>query len=283
MNSSYSPVIHRSAFPTFIFLFNKFALAVLAGLMLCISSNAAQPAAPVLAKGAIKQVGARSITINDKSDAVTVALGAATVVKVNGQVAQVADLKTGMSAIAFGEQGKPASEVRAYAPRPPSTTSPATQPSVYGNLAQIADGKITIEKRDKSSSVVTIDGATVVKVNGKAATPSDLKAGMVVIALGAADKPATEVRAYDQKPPLTTSAPGNHAITGNITQVGEGKITIQTKDQTSSSATFDGTTIVKVNGKVATAADLKVGMMAAVLGAADKPATEIQAYMPRPN
>lgn len=147
MNSSYSPVIHRSAFPKVIFLSNKFALAVLAGLMLCISSNAAQPAAPVLAKGAIKQVGAGSITINDKADAVTVALSAATVVKVNGQVAQVADLKAGMSAIAFGEQGKPATEVRAYAPRPPSTTSPPASPAFMGTLPKLPTTKSPSRRR----------------------------------------------------------------------------------------------------------------------------------------
>lgn len=281
MNSSYSPFYLRQRFPTAVSLSTRIAVAVLAALLLWSRVDAAQPAAPVLAKGAIKQVGAGSITINDKADAVTVALGGATVVKVNGQVAQVADLKTGMSAIAFGEQGKPATEVRAYAPRPPSTTSPAIQPSVYGNLAQIADGKIIIEKKDKSSSVVMIDGTTVVKVNGKAAAASDLKVGMVVIAQGAADKPATEVRAYDQKAPSTTATPVHPAISGAITQVGEGKITIQGKDQTSSSATFDSTTIVKINGKVATSSDLKVGMMAAILGAADKPATEIRAYLPR--
>lgn len=249
--------------------------------MLSISANAAQRVGPILAKGEIKQVGAGSITINDKPDAVTVALGAATIVKVNGQVAQVAELKTGMPAIAFGEQGKPATEIRAYAPRLPSGKPPASQPSVFGNLAQIDGGKITIEKKDKSSSVVMIDGTTVVKVNGKAATAAELKAGMVVIAEAAADKPATQVRAYDPKAPSATPAPTRPTVNGTISQVGDGKITIQGVDQTSSSATFNSSTVVKINGKVATAEELKVGMRAAVLGDPAKPATQIHAYMPR--
>ncbi len=279
MNSSNRPFTRLRAASTVFSLSARTVVAILASLLLWTGADAAQSSGPILAKGAIKQVGAGSITFNDKPDAATVALDGATVVKVNGQAAKVSDLKAGMSAIAFGEQGKPATEIRAYAPRSPSTTPPPSQPSVYGNIGEIEGGKITIEKKGQPSVTAAFDGTTVVKVNGKVATAAELKAGMIIIALGAADKPATEVRAYDQKG--TTPLPSQPGISGTITQVGDGKITIQSKNQTSSTATYDSATIVKVNGKVATAADLKVGMLAGALGAEDKPATEIRAYLPR--
>lgn len=68
--------------------------------------------------GRVSQVGAGSITIQPRiGDAVTVAIDANTVVKVDDRAATAADLKVDMSAGVFFENGKAASEIRAYTPR----------------------------------------------------------------------------------------------------------------------------------------------------------------------
>jgi RNA polymerase sigma factor (sigma-70 family) len=78
----------------------------------------ARPAGPKrVVTGLIRGVGANSITVQPQAGpAVTVALDGATVVKLNDRPATVADLKVDLSAGAFFEEGKPASEVRAYTP-----------------------------------------------------------------------------------------------------------------------------------------------------------------------
>jgi hypothetical protein len=79
---------------------------------------AATPAGPKrVVTGLIRGVGVNSITVQPQAGpAVTVMLDAATLVKLDDKPATVADLKVNLSAGAFFEDGKPASEVRAYTP-----------------------------------------------------------------------------------------------------------------------------------------------------------------------
>jgi Ethanolamine utilization protein EutJ (predicted chaperonin) len=79
---------------------------------------------------------------------------------------------------------------------------------------------------------------------------------------------------------LVASAASQPSVSGSITQVGSGSITVQPKSGDPVAVTLNDATVVKVLGKVATAADLKVGMTAIVIGPAGQPATEIRAYPP---
>ena len=75
------------------------------------------------------------------------------------------------------------------------------------------------------------------------------------------------------------------SMTGTLTQVGATSISIQFGSGDPIAITINGATVVKVNGQLATAADLQVGMRAMVIGnhlSLGQPATEIRAYMPKP-
>jgi len=69
------------------------------------------------------------------------------------------------------------------------------------------------------------------------------------------------------------------SVSGAITQVGKGSITIQPSSGQAVAVALNEATVVKVNGKVAAAADLKVGMRAIALVQNGQPATEVRAYM----
>ncbi len=71
-------------------------------------------------------------------------------------------------------------------------------------------------------------------------------------------------------------------IVGTITEVAEGTLTLAVSGGASPAIIkLDNSTVVKVNGKVATAADLKVGMRAIALVVQGKPASEIRSYLPK--
>jgi len=72
------------------------------------------------------------------------------------------------------------------------------------------------------------------------------------------------------------------SVSGAITAIGEGTITLQPSSGPAAVVAVNDATVIKVNGKAGTLADLKVGMRAIALGASGKPATEIRAYTPKP-
>jgi RNA polymerase sigma factor (sigma-70 family) len=173
-----------------------------------------QPAQPPPAgfSGTITQVGETSVSIQPSGgDPVAVTINAATVVKVNGKVATAADLQVGMRAFAVGDHlsvGQPATEIRAYTPKPQGTgTTPPAAPQpggLAGTITQIGDTSVSIQPNGNGNPIaITINAATVVKVNGKVATAVDLQVGMRAMVIGqhlSMGQPATEIRAYMPQP-----------------------------------------------------------------------------------
>jgi len=72
---------------------------------------------------------------------------------------------------------------------------------------------------------------------------------------------------------------GANRVTGVIVKVADGTLTLKGKDQ-SVDVPINDATVIKVNGKVATAADLKPGMNAIAFVVSGSPATEVRAYTP---
>jgi len=84
--------------------------------------------------------------------------------------------------------------------------------------------------------------------------------------------------------PLVASAPTATAppaeagfVTGVIQQIGEGSVTVRRRGGEMVTVAFDKTTAFRVNNKVGSAADLKVGMGAAIFFESGMPAREIRA------
>ncbi len=250
-----------------------------------IAKAASTTTPPALASGTITQSSADSITITPKTGSpVTVAIDASTVVKVNGKVATAADLKTGMTAIAFGTAGQAATEIRSYTPKPPAThPAPVTPaPNITGVISEVGDGTVTVQPKTGDVVTVTLNDATVVKVNGKVATAADLKVGMHIAVFAQPNSPATEIRAYTPTPPTTKpSQPLGNNVSGLVTAVTDSSITIQPNNGSATTVSLNTSTIVKVNGAVASASDLKAGMRAIAFFSVGQ-ASEIRAYQPKP-
>ncbi|MCX6995993.1 MAG: hypothetical protein NTV49_02650 [Kiritimatiellaeota bacterium] len=84
-------------------------------------------------------------------------------------------------------------------------------------------------------------------------------------------------------PVPVAQAAGTGGLSGTITQVGANSISIQPNKGQPIAVNYNSATVVKVNGQVAKASDLKVGMTAMVIGqhiSMGTPITEIRAYMP---
>ena len=226
-----------------------------------------------------------SITITRGDKATTVTIDASTVIKLDGAVKTAADLKTGLYAMAFGS-GTNATEVRAYTPKPPAS-QPASQPNQIaggGLITGLTATSVTITRSDKATTV-TIDASTVIKIDGVVKTAADLKTGLYAMAFGSGIN-ATEIRAYTPKPPTTQTStsstnPGPFLISGSITAADATSLTVK-GSVNSLTIAIDSKTVVKVDGKVATTADLLVGQNVGVFGTTGKPAVEIRAYTPKP-
>ena len=239
------------------------------------------PATQTALTGVINQVGGGQLTLQTSTQTITVTLTTATVTKVDGKLVGAGDLKAGMSAMVFATDGKIATEVRAYTPKP--ATQPPAATGQTGTITQIGDGQLTLQASGKTL-VFTLANTTVTKVDGKVVGVGDIKTGMTAIVFSTDGKIATEVRAYTPKPttqPPTTQPPVATGQTGTITQIGDGQLTLKGASQTLVFM-LTSATVTKVDGKVVGAGDIKTGMTAIVFATDGKTATEVRAYTPKP-
>ncbi len=255
--------------------------------------------------GTITKVGDSSITLQPykgkSTETVTVSFDNSTTIVISQKPAQASDLKVGMHAGAWVVDGKPATKIFAYMPKPPSTqpSGGSTEPKcdVFGTITNVGDSSITLQPYKSTETVtVSFDNSTTIIISQKPAQASDLKVGMHAAAWVQPGKPATKISAYMPKPPSTqpsnatpsntTSSGGNAEIKpnvyGTITKVGSGSMTVQIYNSTETAVVaFDGDTtfIIGKNKEPGKASDLKVGMHAAAWVQSGQPATKISAYM----
>jgi hypothetical protein len=146
--------------------------------------------------------GSMTLQKPNSTETTTVTFNDATVVLISGKTVKYSDLKVGMHAAAWVKEGKPATKVYAYVPKPPSTTTPpagSTEPKAdgYGTITQVGASSFTLQKPNSTQTVVvSFNDSTVVVISGKDAKPSDLKVGMHSAVWVKPGKPATKVVAY---------------------------------------------------------------------------------------
>jgi len=258
-------------------------LGTLFGMMLPAQAQTTSPAGQT---GVISQVSRDRVTLRANDHTLSYAMPASTIVKIDGNVVGIGDLKVGMSAIVFSTDGKTATEVRAYTQHTTTTTKPTTEPTTQpangqtGVISQVSRDRVTIQANSHTFSYA-MPASTIVKVDGKVVGIGDLKVGMSAIVFSTDGKAATEVRAYTQHTTTTTqpTTQPTNGQTGVISQVRGDGITIQTSNHSLSYA-VPPSTVVKVDGNPASIGDLKVGMSALVFSTDGKTATEVRAYTP---
>ena len=236
-------------------------------------------------RGGLAAIAAGQLTLQTTAGQIVVTLTDTTLIHLNTKPATAADLKPGMSVIAFTSDGQTATEIRAYTPQPtpPAPPPPALQHTVSGSITQVGNGQVTLQGTAGAITVALTD-TTTYKVNGQPGTLADLKPGMNAIAISTDGKTATEIRAYAPQPtpPAPPPPAPQHNVSGSITQAGADHVTFQSTAGLTTTIAITGATTFKVNGQPATLADLKPGMNAIAISADGQTATEIRAYTPQP-
>lgn len=253
--------------------------------------------------GTITKLGDGTMTLQkgNTSETVDVTFNGSTEILISGKPGAAADLKVGMHAGAWGDEGKPATKIYAYMPKPPTTTTPPAntepKPDVYGTISKLGDGSFTIDRPENKGSVeVAYNDATVFNIGGqKTGKASDLKVGMRSYVWVKEGKPATKVGAYMPKPPSTggggtaggsgttggTNTEPKPDTFGTISKLGDGSMTLQKPNSTETAVVkYNDSTVILISGKEAKSSDLKVGMHAAAWTKGGL-ATKIYAYMPK--
>ena len=67
----------------------------------------------------------------------------------------------------------------------------------HGRITGASGGVVSLSEADGSNADVPVDGATLVFIDGRQATLSDLKTGYTAFAVAEAGKPAHAIRAFD--------------------------------------------------------------------------------------
>jgi ferric-dicitrate binding protein FerR (iron transport regulator) len=234
--------------------------------------------------GVLAEVGNSQLVLKRSNGNVTINVTGSTVFTVNNQTGAVGDLKAGMYILAITTDGQTATEIKAYSPKPKTTTTPETPKAPdpnkpYGEISQVGGGQLTLKSSGKTF-IVTLTDSTTYTINTKPGNAADLKVGMHALAITADGKTATEVKAYTPKTTQPAATPNPNNIEGNVTQVGGGQLTLQNSKRTVTVTLTDSTTYA-INGKAGTAADLKVGMRGVAFTSDGKTATQVKAYAPK--
>lgn len=223
-------------------------------------------------EGTISAVSGGDVTITpEHGQAVTVNVNDSTMIRLHLPTGEVAgtltDLKTGLKAEAgFDPVSFVAFKVEAS---PADGGGQGQQSHVEGTVGTVDTGAGTVTITPKSGSPVTLttNSSTGITRNGAAATLADLKAGDHA---AAQYDPATNVATRIEAESDSENEPAE--IEGSVTAASSTAITIAPHSGDPVTLTLDSSTVILVNGKPGTAADIKVGAKAAALY---DPATKI--------
>ena len=206
--------------------------------------------------GTIANVADGAIAIQDGGKSIEVGVDRATAVQVDGQDATPADLKVGMLAMAIVPHDRPATEIGAFAPPTApahthtATPTPTPGPPLASDVAAHSD---TPQEGGTS---------TLVRIGPLVKPPTEIQP----------DMPTTA-------PEPTPAPPEIQTVTGTISRVAAGAVTVQEGSKATLVA-VNNATRVQVSGKAAALTDLKVGMRTVAIILQGLPAAEIKAYMP---
>ena len=241
----------------------KLTIALLAGITAVFALSVTAPAVAKKGKrhavaGVVQSVGTNSLTLQvKKNKTVTVTVNDETKILVSGQAATLADIEVGYIALVRGQKNEAAKVVRAH-------PAPAAGTVVRGVVESTGSNSITV-KTKTASLTIEVTAQTKIRVNGKAATLADVKAGQhVVVIRGSASGPATAIAA-GKRP----AAGARALLRGVVQSVGTDSITIQRRNGSSVTVSVTAATQIRVRGHAGAAAlsDIQAGFRIAVLRA----------------
>jgi hypothetical protein len=200
------------------------------------------------------------------STKVTVATDKNTVVTVDGVASAVANLTTGMNVQVILSAGV-ATRITAHSP-----------PPLCGVVVSVdtTTGNVVVATGCKGGTQVTVatDANTVITINGAVSTVANLAPGMLVRVVPPTGT-ATSITAY--------SPPAPQSLCGSVVSVDTttGNVTVSTLGGTQVVVATNSVTVVTIDGKISTVANLTAGMLVVVRPATGI-ATSIAAHTPPP-
>lgn len=201
--------------------------------------------------------GAGTITINPKTGSpVALTTDSSTLITRNGAAATLADVKVGDHAsVEYVTATNVATRIEA---EPDSETEPA---EIEGSVTAASATAITIAPHTGDPVTLTLDSSTVILVNGKPGAAADIKVGDKAEALyDATTKIASKVAVESE----TENEPAE--VEGSVTAASATSVTITPREGGSAvTLTLSSSTVIVVNDKPGTAADIQVGARAQAL------------------
>lgn len=211
------------------------------------------------AEGTVDAVdaGAGTITINPKSGSpVALTTDSSTRITRNGAAATLADVKVGdHAAVEYVTATNVATRIEAESD---SENEPA---EIAGSVTAAAATSITIAPRTGDPVTLTLDSSTVILINGKPGAATDIQVGDKAEALyDATTKVASKVAVESE----TENEPAE--VEGSVTAASSTSVTITPREGGSAvTLTLGSSTVIMVNDKPGTAADIQVGARAQAL------------------
>ena len=201
--------------------------------------------------------GAGTITITPRTGSpVALTTDSATRITRNDAAATLADIKVGDHAAA--EYVTATNVATRIAAESETETEPA---EIGGSVTAASATSITITPHTGDPVALTLDSSTVILVNGKPGTVTDIKVGDKAEALyDATTKVASKVAVESE----TETEPAE--VEGHVTAATSTSVTITPQEGGSAvTLTLSSTTVIMVNDKPGTAADIQVGARAQAL------------------
>lgn len=246
----------------------KVLVLLVIGLLASVSVTAASPAGakkrhPIahalklrrhIVRGIVQSVDSSSVTLKAKNGVtVTIALNAATKIRVNGKPATLDDVKVGYQArVRRARRGGPAKLLAAHEVPPTGTIA-------HGRVDSVGSSSITLKHKDGSTVTIDTNQDTKILVNGAAGSLGDIKAGYHArVKRTSASGPAAVIKAF---------APGTRrmVLRGTVDSVGSNSITLNLKNGASVTVAVTAKTRIRVSGQAGALTDIQPGYQALVV------------------
>ncbi|MGZ4808107.1 MAG: DUF5666 domain-containing protein [Thermoanaerobaculia bacterium] len=216
-------------------------------------------------EGEVTAISAGSITVKKSTgDEVTVAINADTIVRGDDHTLSVTDIKVGDKVeIDAAQNGTSLTAVRIEVEHDDQRYA-----EVKGTIKAINGSVLTIDTGNGKTVDVSITSTTVIRNGDKVGAVSDLKTGDAVEIVAKRNADGSLEALYIEIQGGGDGSQGDQfvEIQGKISSVDASSIKVTTRSG-DVTATIDANTVVKIGGKTATVADLKVGMLVEVKAA----------------
>ena len=153
----------------------------------------------------------------------------------------------------------------------------AKRRAIHGIVESVGASSITVKLKKGASVTVEVTAKTRIKVNRKAASLADVKAGYRAIVIRAKNGTARAIRATDRVPPRARGV----VVRGQVESVGSNSITLKRRNGSTTTVQVTAATRIRVNRALGTLADVQVGYRAFVVRLPDGTAFLLRAHAPK--